>query len=188
MNRRVVTADDVLRVVGDGGTEVVVAPEDRLTPLARDLVHDHGLRLVRAAGGEASRAAADVTSARPPASLPPLRHVPGVARMPLDPFPVDLGRPEMDVRATDVVTAEHGMPMSAGVMSLREGSFDWTLDYDEIQYVLEGELHITRGRERAVGVAGDVIAVPRGSTITFSTPAWAKFMYVTYPADWGGSS
>jgi ethanolamine utilization protein EutQ len=108
--------------------------------------------------------------------------------MPLDPFPVDLGRPEMDVRATDVVTAEHGLPMSAGVMSLREGSFDWTLDYDEIQYVLEGELHITRGRERAVGVAGDVIAVPRGSTITFSTPAWAKFMYVTYPADWGGSS
>lgn len=188
MSRRVVTADDVLRVVGDGGTEVVVAPEDRLTPLARDLVHDHGLRLVRAAGNEAPPPAAPAASARPPDSLPPLRHVSGAARMPLDPFAVDLGRPEMDVRATDVVTAQHGLPMAAGVMSLREGSFDWTLDYDEIQYVLEGELHIIRGRERAVGVAGDVIAVPRGSTITFSTPAWAKFMYVTYPANWSGGA
>lgn len=188
MSRRVVTADDVLRVVGDGGTEVVVAAEDRLTPLARDLVQDHGLRLVRTEGGDAPRAAARAASARAPASLPPLRHVSGAARMPLDPFPVDLGRPQMDVRATDVVTAQHGLPMSAGVMSLREGSFGWTLDYDEIQYVLEGELHITRGRERAVGLAGDVIAVPRGSTITFSTPAWAKFMYVTYPADWGGDA
>lgn len=188
MSRRVVTADDVLRVVGDGGTELVVAPEDRLTPLARDLVQEHGLRLVQAASGAAPHPAASVTTARPPASLPPLRHVSGAARMPLDPFVVDLGRPEMDVRSTDVVTAQHGLPMAAGVMSLREGSFEWTLDYDEVQYVLEGELHITRGRERAVGVPGDVIAVPRGSTITFGTPSWAKFLYVTYPADWGGEA
>ncbi len=94
----------------------------------------------------------------------------------------------MDVRSRDVVTAEHGMPMAAGVMSLREGSFPWTLDYDEVQYVLEGELHITRGHERVIGRPGDVIAVPKGSSITFGTPSWARFLYVTYPADWGDTS
>ena len=77
--------------------------------------------------------------------------------------------------------------MSAGVMSLREGTFAWTLDYDEVEYVIEGELHITSGGQRIVGRPGDVIAVPRGSSITFGTPSWARFLYVTYPADWVGA-
>jgi ethanolamine utilization protein EutQ len=92
----------------------------------------------------------------------------------------------MDVRLRDVVTAADGMPMAVGVMSLREGSFGWRLDYDEVEYVLEGELHITCGDERVVGRPGDVIAVPKGSSITFATPSWARFLYVTHPADWGG--
>lgn len=90
-------------------------------------------------------------------------------RLELAPFPVDLGRPEMDVRSRDVVTSEHGIPMPAGVLSLREGSFAWTLDYD-VQYILEGELHITPDREQVIGRPGDAIAVPKGSSITFSTP------------------
>jgi ethanolamine utilization protein EutQ len=108
--------------------------------------------------------------------------------MELAPFPVEIHRPEMDVRLADVVTGEHGMPMAAGVMSLREGSFPWTLDYDEVEYVIEGELHVVCGDQRVVGRPGDVIAVPKGSSITFGTPSWARFLYVTYPADWGGGS
>jgi ethanolamine utilization protein EutQ len=92
----------------------------------------------------------------------------------------------MDVRTRDVVTGEHGVPMAAGLMSLREGSFPWTLDYDEVEYVLEGELHLTCGDQVVVARPGDVVAVPRGSSITFGTPSWARFLYVTYPADWGG--
>jgi ethanolamine utilization protein EutQ len=108
--------------------------------------------------------------------------------MPLSPFPVELHRPEMDVRLRDVVGAEHGLPMAAGVMSLREGSFPWTLEYDEVEYVIEGELHITTADQAVVGPPGDVIAVPKGSSITFGTPSWTRFLYVTYPADWGGAA
>jgi ethanolamine utilization protein EutQ len=108
--------------------------------------------------------------------------------MDLAPFPVELHRPEMDVRLRDVVTSAHGMPMAAGMMSLRQGSFPWTLDYDEVEYVIEGELHITTPDQKVVGRPGDVIAVPKGSSITFGTPSWARFFYVTYPADWAGAS
>jgi ethanolamine utilization protein EutQ len=94
----------------------------------------------------------------------------------------------MDVRLKDVVTGEHGMPIAAGIMSLRKGTFPWTLDYDEVEYVVEGELHIVCGDREVIGRPGDVIAVPKGSSITFGTPSWAKFLYVTYPADWGGGS
>jgi ethanolamine utilization protein EutQ len=183
VSRRVHTADDVLRHAQSGATELIVAPGDRLTPLARDVAHDRGITVVVAAQPQSSTAA-DPRQGR----LPPLRHVAGVNTAALDPFPVELNRPEMDVRLLDVVTGEHGLPIAAGVMSLREGSFPWTLDYDEVEYVIEGELHITRGDQKAVGRPGDVIAVPKGSSITFGTPSWAKFLYVTYPADWAGPS
>ena len=181
MSRRFHTVDDVLRLARTGATEVVVAPGDLLTPLARDVASERGIRVVLG-----SLPAGD-TEPRGPRT-PRLLHVPGVNTAPLAPFPVELHRPEMDVRLLDVLTAAHGMPMAAGVMSLRQGSFPWTLDYDEVEYVIEGELHITTADQLAVGRPGDVIAVPKGSSITFGTPSWARFLYVTYPADWAGAS
>ncbi|WP_372593366.1 cupin domain-containing protein [Actinotalea sp.] len=185
MSRRVLTADDVLRHARTGATELVVAPGDLLTPLARDVAGEKGLRVVvRAPDDEAPRQAGGSGAQ----GRPRLLHVAGVDRMDLEPFPAEIHRPQMDVRLLDVVTAEHGMPMAAGVMSLREGTFPWTLDYDEVEYVIEGELHIRTDDQLVVGRPGDVIAVPKGSRITFGTPSWARFLYVTYPADWSGGA
>lgn len=178
MNRRVHTADDVLGLARQGSTELVVAPGDLVTPLARDVAVERGVRIIPRAPAQGG------VGRSQPGGPAPLRHVCGVNVMALEPFPVELHRPEMDVRLLDVVTAEHGLPIAAGVMSLRAGSFPWTLDYDEVEYVIEGELHITTAEQQTVGHPGDVIAVPKGSSITFGTPSWAKFLYVTYPADW----
>ena len=52
--------------------------------------------------------------------------------------------------------------------------------------MLEGVLEITAGQEKVVGQPGDIIAIPKGTSITFGTPSWAKFLYVTYPANWNG--
>lgn len=190
MDRRVHTADDVLRLARTGATELVLAPGERLTPLARDVASEHRVRVVETPAVAPTAGAAGSPTA--PGSGPRvgrrLHHVPGVATMPLGSFPSDLHRPEMDVRLSDVAGAAQGLPMAAGVMSLREGSFPWDLDYDEVEYVIEGELHITTADQRVVGRPGDVIAVPKGSSITFGTPSWAKFLYVTYPADWSGAS
>ena len=45
MDRRLHTADDVLRLARTGATELVVAPGDRLTPLARDVASEHRVKL-----------------------------------------------------------------------------------------------------------------------------------------------
>ncbi len=182
MSRRIHTADDVLRLARTGATEFAVAPGDRLTPLARDVASERRIKVV------VRSATVEEAGHLGPRRSPRLHHVPGANTLELAPFPVELHRPEMDVRLLDVVTAEHGMPMAAGVMSLREGSFPWTLDYDEVDYVIEGELHIRTSDQLVVGRPGDVIAVPKGSSITFGTPTWARFLYVTYPADWGAPS
>ena len=65
-----------------------------------------------------------------------------------------------------------------------KGEMQWTLTYDEIDIVLEGELVITRGNEQVRGKTGDVIYIPKGSSITFGTPNWTRFVYVVFPVNW----
>lgn len=104
----------------------------------------------------------------------------------MTPFPFEIHRPEMDVQLVDVITAQHGSPMAAGFLSFHKGSFPWKLDYAEIEFVLEGEIHIGTAQGTVVGKPGDVLFIPKGTEITFGTPGWAKILYVTYPAEWAG--
>ena len=106
---------------------------------------------------------------------------------------VRLGRfdgagPDRDIGLTDVITARDGSPMTAGVMSWhRKDSFAWALDYDEVDLVLEGVLHIHTDGRVLEGRAGDVFYLPKGSRIVFGTPSRTRVFYVTYPADWAAA-
>jgi ethanolamine utilization protein EutQ len=94
---------------------------------------------------------------------------------------------ESQVGVADVVAAADGSPMGAGFMSWKNCFFPWTLTYDEVDYVIEGELHIRCGGETVVGKAGDVIFIPRNTAIEFGTPGEVRFLYVAYPANWQGA-
>lgn len=97
--------------------------------------------------------------------------------------------PDKNIGLTDLVTARDGAPMTAGMMSWgREDSFPWSLDYDEIDLVLEGVLHIEIDGRTLEGKAGDVFYIPKGSQIVFGTPSRTRVFYVTYPADWAAAA
>lgn len=102
----------------------------------------------------------------------------------LEDFPYPGPPAGMSVQTGDVVTADDGAPMAAGYMTLTKGTFEWVFSYDEVQVVLEGELHIGTPQGVRVAKAGDIMFVPKGSQITFGTPSWTRFVYVTFPADW----
>jgi len=102
----------------------------------------------------------------------------------MDTFGEGLATPNTNVRLKDVITSAEGSPLAAGYMALDKGEFPWALNYDEIDIVLQGELVITRGNEVARGGPGDLIYIPKGSSITFGTPSHVWFVYVTFPADW----
>lgn len=96
----------------------------------------------------------------------------------------DAGK-DRNVGLTDIITHQDGSPMSAGIMSWKkEDSFPWSLTYDEVDYVIEGELQITVDGQTYLGKAGDIFYIPKGSDIIFGTPNFTKVMYVTYPANW----
>lgn len=84
----------------------------------------------------------------------------------------------------DIVTLDEAPRMGAGVMELDNTSFEWTLTYDEYDYVIEGELEIEIGGRVVKGSVGDIIYIPAGSHIHFQTPTKARYAYFVYPANW----
>lgn len=89
-----------------------------------------------------------------------------------------------NVRVKDVTTLEEAPRMAAGVMEVERTSFPWTLTYDEYDLVLSGTLEIQAGERVYVGKPGDLFYIPKGSAIAFRSPDKARYVYVTYPADW----
>ncbi|WP_270421938.1 ethanolamine utilization acetate kinase EutQ [Citrobacter amalonaticus] len=88
------------------------------------------------------------------------------------------------VGLTDLVTEQDGSSMAAGFMQWDNAFFPWTLNYDEIDMVLDGELHVRHEGETMIAKAGDVMFIPKGSSIEFGTPTTVRFLYVAWPANW----
>ncbi len=91
---------------------------------------------------------------------------------------------EKQVGIADMIGAADGCNMAAGYMAWENAFFPWTLNYDEINIVLEGELHICHNNEVKIAKAGDLIFIPKGSSIQFGTPTKVRFVYVSWPANW----
>lgn len=101
---------------------------------------------------------------------------------------LDTGKSGDIVYTKDLLTVQESPRLGCGLMEMKETTFDWTLNYDEIDYVIEGVLEIIiEGRKVRAG-AGEVIFIPKNSRIQFSVPSYARFLYVTYPADWANQA
>ena len=75
--------------------------------------------------------------------------------------------------------------ISGGFMSWHKGAgFSWTLNYDEIDYVVEGRMEITCEGKTYVADRGDTVFIPKGSSVHWNTPTWTKIYYVTFPSNW----
>lgn len=97
---------------------------------------------------------------------------------------LDTGNPDHKVYTKDLVSLTESPRLGCGLMVMENTTFDWTLGYDEIDYIIEGTLTIIIDGRRITAGAGELILIPSGSSIQFSVEGKARFIYVTYPADW----
>nr|WP_312427029.1 cupin domain-containing protein [Lacrimispora sp.] len=97
---------------------------------------------------------------------------------------LDTGNPNHKVYTKDLVSLTESPRLGCGLMIMENTTFDWTLGYDEIDYIIEGTLTIIIDGRRITAKAGELILIPSGSSIQFSVEGKARFIYVTYPADW----
>lgn len=97
---------------------------------------------------------------------------------------LDTGTPNDIVYTKDLFSLEESPRLGCGLMVMKETTFDWTLDYDEIDYVISGKLDIIIDGRKVSASAGELILIPKNSKIQFSVAEEARFVYVTFPADW----
>ena len=97
---------------------------------------------------------------------------------------LDTGNPRDRVWTHDLLTLSQSPRLGAGLMVMENTTFPWHLTYDEIDYVIEGALTVHTQSGSVTAGPGQVIFSPKGSQIQFSAPEYARFLYVTYPADW----
>ncbi|WP_295237990.1 cupin domain-containing protein [Veillonella sp.] len=97
---------------------------------------------------------------------------------------LDTGNPNDKVYTKDLFSLEESPRLGCGLMVMEDTTFNWTLNYDEIDYVISGELSIIINGETITAGPGEILFIPKGSSIQFSVKGKARFVYVTYPADW----
>lgn len=88
------------------------------------------------------------------------------------------------VYTRDLFTLSESPNIGCGIMEMTDTTFDWTLNYDEIDYVVEGCLSIIKDGTKTTAKKGEIILIPKGSSIKFSVDGFARFLYFTYPANW----
>lgn len=86
------------------------------------------------------------------------------------------------VGVADVITPADNSSMTAGYMTWTQCFFPWDLAHDEINVVLEGELHIRTDGQELICRAGDAVFIPKGSRLEIGTPTSTRFLYVTHPS------
>lgn len=100
---------------------------------------------------------------------------------------LDTGNPADRVYTHDLFSLKESPRLGCGMMEMEQTTFSWELAYDEIDYVISGCLTIQCGIHSVTAGPGEVLLIPKGSSIRFCVPEKARFLYVTYPADWKGS-
>jgi ethanolamine utilization protein EutQ len=84
---------------------------------------------------------------------------------------------------TDVITEREGS-LGAGFMTFDHAELPWTLEYDEVDYVVEGVFTVKTGGKLYEMKQGDVFHIPKGTSVVFGSPSFGKVFYSVYPANW----
>ncbi|MCF1602000.1 cupin domain-containing protein [Tetragenococcus halophilus] len=99
---------------------------------------------------------------------------------------LDTGKPGDIVYTKDLFSLTESPRLGCGLMVMKDTTFDWELGYDEIDYIISGRLDVIIDGRTVSAEAGEIVLIPSGSKIQFSVTGDARFIYVTYPADWQG--
>ena len=97
---------------------------------------------------------------------------------------MDTGNPADRVWTRDLFTLEEAPRLGCGLMVMERTTFPWTLTYDEMDYVIEGRLDILVDGQTVSAGPGEVLYIPKDTSIQFSVRDTARFLYFVYPANW----
>lgn len=83
-----------------------------------------------------------------------------------------------------MVGPDRSRTIGAGLVRFRDISFEWSLDYDEVLYILAGQVTVEHDGRTVRGSVGDVILLHSGSSVTYRFEGACEAFFATYPVDW----
>lgn len=197
--------EGMLREMAAQSREIVLEPGSRLTPSARDLATAMGLTIIqecdRIITRESRRIAGEQRSSCSTGSEddiqklvqkvleeiqkqicpnPKATHV-TARNVKFRPFDPD--NPGLKMEIAEAITCREAN-LAAGFMTFDRCELSWDMAYDEINYVIEGDYVLKVDGKVFRAGPGDVIYLPKGAHVVFSSPGFARVFYVTYPANW----
>ena len=204
--------ESMLMEMASKSREIVLEPGSRLTPSARDYATMMGLTIIQehdryitresrrpvpqqevpappVSPAPASMREADVNELvqkvlaelqRPACPNPRATHVKS-GSVQILPFSTEV--PGLKMGLVDVITSREAN-LAAGFMTFDHSELPWHVTYDEVDYVIEGDYVLKVDQQVFRARPGDVLYIPKGSQVVFSSPGFAKVFYVTYPANW----
>ncbi|MHC1728960.1 MAG: cupin domain-containing protein [Syntrophobacteraceae bacterium] len=72
--------------------------------------------------------------------------------------------------------------LAAGYLVWEKASMERVVEAPEVCVVIEGELHLTAGGETLIGKPGDMLYLPQGAKVIYSTPSRVKLACVGHQA------
>lgn len=84
---------------------------------------------------------------------------------------------------SEVCGVDDGSKLGAGFVRMTNASIPWTIKYDEVILVLDGDLTIRTETDVLTARAQECIWLPAGTALTYETES-ALLFYAIQPADW----
>ncbi len=78
---------------------------------------------------------------------------------------------------------DDGTALGTGMVRMQNASIPWTIKYDEVVLVLEGEITIRTTEGDLTAGPNDSIWLPKGTELTYISDS-ALLFYAVHPANW----
>ncbi len=83
-----------------------------------------------------------------------------------------------------VIDSSVSSSVGGGIEYLEDAVIDWTVTYDEILFVFEGELTVAFADGEHRCTAGDIVWLPAGTSLRYIANERAGYFYALHPVDW----
>ena len=95
------------------------------------------------------------------------------------------GGPPGNAEISRLIGSDVSPSIGAGVAVFEGGvSIAWTVLYDEVMVVLEGDFRLRAGDQSYDCVAGDILWIAENTPIVYESDGKATVFYALYPVDW----
>jgi ethanolamine utilization protein EutQ len=83
-----------------------------------------------------------------------------------------------------VVDASISREIGAGIEYLEDVTIDWTVTYDEVLFIMEGQLTVEFDGGSHLCEPGDIVWLPNGTRLKYIARGRAAYFYAVHPVDW----